>query len=344
MVAVSLALLLRRNPPQRLWRPLSSKRPRSPGTGAIIPSPGQRRAVVLIQGLYMNPLKKDGMNRPACAPGRSLVAHSSTAWRASATSSPSPTARRSRPRRWPTCRTWAWRSAGCGRPATGDRPRRLSAGGPDRPAVRREPAGVRRHQGHSGVSPNAGSSWAAAGAAGNHHGDFLASLTKDVRQRALKVRGDLRIPAGVEFACIVGTGGINGDGLVSLPSQWSEDLQRQGIPAYPLAANHWLAMRSAKGAELLANWSAPAAALGCAGGDARAKPVVQRIAAPRLLCPEEDCRKKPGLSLKRQRRVGPHFADASGSDRRVLGRSFLPPRLRQVRFQPAQVHVRQGVG
>ena len=65
-------------------------------------------------------------------------------------------------------------------------------------------------------------------------------------------------PPAWEFACIVGTGGINGDGLVSLPSQWSEDLQSQGIPAYPLAANHWLAMRSAgRERNCSRNWSAP---------------------------------------------------------------------------------------
>ena len=49
-----------------------------------------------------------------------------------------------------------------------------------------------------------------------------------------EARRDRRIPEGVQFACVVGTGTRGGDGLVARESQWPEDLQRQGIPAVAL--------------------------------------------------------------------------------------------------------------
>ena len=44
----------------------------------------------------------------------------------------------------------------------------------------------------------------------------------------------------------------SGDGVVSREAQWSEDLQRQGIPAVILDATHPTAMRSHKSAEAIA--------------------------------------------------------------------------------------------
>jgi len=80
---------------------------------------------------------------------------------------------------------------------------------------------------------------------------FLRSLTKDARRKALEARRDRRIPEGVQFACVVGTGTRGGDGLVARESQWPEDLQRQGIPAVALDVTHVTAMRNARGAETI---------------------------------------------------------------------------------------------
>ncbi len=40
--------------------------------------------------------------------------------------------------------------------------------------------------------------------------------------------------------------------MVSCRSQWSEELQRQGVPAIPLATTHFLVMRTREGAEKIA--------------------------------------------------------------------------------------------
>jgi pimeloyl-ACP methyl ester carboxylesterase len=101
-------------------------------------------------------------------------------------------------------------------------------------------------------APNGGSGWASMHAVRANQVDFLASLTKSTRRRTLSARAGKAIPAHVEFACVVGTGTVVGDGLVRTSCQWTEELQRQGVPAYPLGASHWSAVRGKKGAELLA--------------------------------------------------------------------------------------------
>jgi pimeloyl-ACP methyl ester carboxylesterase len=101
-------------------------------------------------------------------------------------------------------------------------------------------------------TPNGGSGWAMIQAVRANQLDFLDSLTKAARRRAEKERALRGIPTGVEFVCVVGTGTVNGDGLVHLRCQWPEDLQFQGIPAVALAATHWAAVRTARGAELAA--------------------------------------------------------------------------------------------
>jgi len=101
-------------------------------------------------------------------------------------------------------------------------------------------------------APNAGSGWATWQTVRANQIDFLQSLTKPVRRRSLSARADRQIPAQVEFACVVGTGTVVGDGLVSTRSQYTPDLQRQGIPAYPFNSTHWLVLRSQKGTELVA--------------------------------------------------------------------------------------------
>jgi pimeloyl-ACP methyl ester carboxylesterase len=101
-------------------------------------------------------------------------------------------------------------------------------------------------------APNGGSGWAVLQAVRANQIEFLDSLTKAARQRVAGERAGKTIPAGVEFVCVVGTGTVYGDGLVACHCQWPEDLQRQGVPAIPLATTHWFAIRSHKAVDLLA--------------------------------------------------------------------------------------------
>lgn len=100
-------------------------------------------------------------------------------------------------------------------------------------------------------APNGGSGWARWQTVRSNQIDFLESLTKPARKRSLSARADKRIPAGVEFACVVGTGAVVGDGLVANRSAYPPDLQQQGVPAYPWSGTHWTVLRSHKGTELL---------------------------------------------------------------------------------------------
>jgi pimeloyl-ACP methyl ester carboxylesterase len=102
-------------------------------------------------------------------------------------------------------------------------------------------------------APNGGSNWAelTPGVRPSQQ-PFLESLTKRARTQYLRERSDKRIPTGTEFVCVVGTGFGSGDGLVSTRSQWTPELQEQGIPAVPLRTEHLAAVRSAEGARLIA--------------------------------------------------------------------------------------------
>jgi pimeloyl-ACP methyl ester carboxylesterase len=103
-------------------------------------------------------------------------------------------------------------------------------------------------------APNGGSSWAELKVSVRvSQRPFLESLTKEARLRWLEDRRDKTIPAGVQFVCVIGTGLGQGDGLVSTRSAWPEDLQRQGIPAYTLRAQHLSAVRCDEGAKLIAD-------------------------------------------------------------------------------------------
>jgi pimeloyl-ACP methyl ester carboxylesterase len=101
-------------------------------------------------------------------------------------------------------------------------------------------------------APNIGSGWAKLQTVRANQIDFLDSLTKPARRRSLFQRADKEIPPRIDFACIVGTGTVVGDGMVSNRSQYPPDLQKQGIPAYPCHSTHWMVLRSKKGVELVA--------------------------------------------------------------------------------------------
>ena len=99
--------------------------------------------------------------------------------------------------------------------------------------------------------PNTGSTLAAIRVVRDVQVAFFTSLSRAARKALLLKRQDLRIPGKVEFACVVGSIRLGGDGVVSCASQWSEDLQKQGIPAHLLRATHWEAVRGARGVELI---------------------------------------------------------------------------------------------
>jgi hypothetical protein len=101
-------------------------------------------------------------------------------------------------------------------------------------------------------APNGGSGWAKLQAVRKNQKPFLQSLTKDFRRRELQSRLDVSIPDDVEFVCVVGTGMVTGDGIVSARSQWTPDLQAQGVPAVAVAKDHLAMPRSAEGAKVIA--------------------------------------------------------------------------------------------
>lgn len=75
---------------------------------------------------------------------------------------------------------------------------------------------------------------------------FVRSLRKEERAAFSEERAKrgVRIPDGVEFVAVVGSLAGQGDGVLSRSSQWSPDLQEQGIPVAKLDTVHGLAMRS----------------------------------------------------------------------------------------------------
>jgi hypothetical protein len=102
-------------------------------------------------------------------------------------------------------------------------------------------------------APNVGSALAKVKmAVGPVQEPFLQSLSKQARARVLEERQDKKIPKGVEFVCVVGNGLSIGDGVVSTRSQWPEDLQAQGVPAVLVETEHWKAVWAERTAQVLA--------------------------------------------------------------------------------------------
>ncbi len=102
------------------------------------------------------------------------------------------------------------------------------------------------------AAPNAGSGWASLKAVRKNQKPFLLSLTKEERRRELRSRIDVTIPDNIEFVCLVGTGAILGDGVVTAKSAWTSDLQAQGIPAVKVASDHLSMVRGSAGVATIA--------------------------------------------------------------------------------------------
>ena len=81
---------------------------------------------------------------------------------------------------------------------------------------------------------------------------FMQSLTSQSRTHFLADRSDRLIPADIDFICVVGTGLLFSDGVVSARSQWPDDLQAQGVPAVALSTEHWQALRNERAALVIA--------------------------------------------------------------------------------------------
>lgn len=102
-------------------------------------------------------------------------------------------------------------------------------------------------------TPNGGSSWGKLRfGIPKDQSSFIESLTPEKRLEDMKNRAHRKVPGQVEFVCIVGTGGDDGDGVVTLRGQWPEDLQRQGICAVPLVTMHLQATQTQANVEVIA--------------------------------------------------------------------------------------------
>lgn len=99
--------------------------------------------------------------------------------------------------------------------------------------------------------PNGGSPFAALKTAREAQRAFVASLSRTARSTFRENRKQVLIPVGIEFVCIVGTLRLGTDGIVTSRAQWTEDLQKQGVPALLLRTAHWDAMKSTKGAAFI---------------------------------------------------------------------------------------------
>src|SRR5205807_6936290 len=100
--------------------------------------------------------------------------------------------------------------------------------------------------------PNGGSSLASMPVARSAQRDFLGSLTRGEREMVRKGRAGKTVPPGVDFVVVVANGLIWGDGVLRTSSQWTEDLQKQGVPALVVSATHRDALRGEAGVELVA--------------------------------------------------------------------------------------------
>jgi pimeloyl-ACP methyl ester carboxylesterase len=103
------------------------------------------------------------------------------------------------------------------------------------------------------AAPHEGVAWARALLFGLPAGQvpFVRSLGVPARRAVVARCGPL--DKGVQFCCVVCVlPRLGGDTIVSAASQWPEELQKQGVPASVIRANHFDAMRSAHAARVIA--------------------------------------------------------------------------------------------
>ena len=97
------------------------------------------------------------------------------------------------------------------------------------------------------ATPNLGSELASVFKTGypKVQAPFVQSLAPSVRMEAVQT-SKRPLSSKVEMVCVIcKLRRIDGDGLVPLASQWPEDLQKQGVPATLVMASHFEAMKAA---------------------------------------------------------------------------------------------------
>jgi hypothetical protein len=84
---------------------------------------------------------------------------------------------------------------------------------------------------------------------------FLECLTIDHRRKCLEIRGHKLVPDKVQFICVVAKEAKHADtdGVVTCASQWTVDLQKQGIPAVSVLSSHSHMVRDDKVVETVAS-------------------------------------------------------------------------------------------
>lgn len=83
---------------------------------------------------------------------------------------------------------------------------------------------------------------------------FVECLTIAQRRKSLDLRAEKAVPDKVQFICVVAQERKNGDsdGVVTCVSQWTADLQKQGIPAVCVVSSHAQMVADQKVAETVA--------------------------------------------------------------------------------------------
>ncbi|HYT95282.1 MAG TPA: alpha/beta hydrolase [Gemmataceae bacterium] len=76
---------------------------------------------------------------------------------------------------------------------------------------------------------------------------FIYSLTVEEREKAMAARQSKKVPASVQFVCVIGSE----DWVVSRANQWTPDLKAQGVPSVVLRVAHESAMYGADNARRL---------------------------------------------------------------------------------------------
>jgi hypothetical protein len=102
------------------------------------------------------------------------------------------------------------------------------------------------------ASPHQGSFWANIPQIGlpSSQIPFIKSLAPGYRSSEKVMKRDF--PDSVQFCCVIcQLPRLNTDSVVSVDSQWPEDLQKQGIPASVVRLNHFEAVRSSEGAKAI---------------------------------------------------------------------------------------------
>jgi hypothetical protein len=97
-------------------------------------------------------------------------------------------------------------------------------------------------------APNGGTHYADIKLIPKNQKLFVASLSTANREKCLEDRGAKKIPSQVQFICLVGMDDL----IVPCKCQWTQDLQKQGVPVVKCVTNHHHVMRKVVSAKIIA--------------------------------------------------------------------------------------------